>query len=63
VTGGTLSPGPKKPKFSKCSISNQILGEGYLWLVWVLYGIILSRNTSKSDLFMDQVDFMFFLRL
>ena len=28
LTGGTLSPGSEKPKFSKCSVSNQILGEG-----------------------------------
>ena len=36
VIGGTLSPGPEKPKFSKCSVSNQILGEGYICLLWVL---------------------------
>jgi hypothetical protein len=40
VTSGTLSPRPKKPKFSKCSPSNQISGEGYLWLVWISYGFI-----------------------
>ena len=60
VVVGTLSPGAEKPKFSKCSVLNQILGEGYLWLVWVLYGIILSRNTPQSYLFMTQVDFMLF---
>ena len=30
VIGRTLSLWPEKPKFSKCSVSNQILGEGYL---------------------------------
>ena len=39
VKGETLSPGPEKPKFSKCSISNQILGEGDICIVWVCYGI------------------------
>jgi len=63
VIGETLSPGPEKPKFSKLSVSKQILGEGYLWLLWVLYGLILSRNTPKCDLFMTQVDFMLFLNL
>jgi hypothetical protein len=63
VMGRTLSLGLEKTKFSKCSILNQISGEGYLWLVWVLYGIIFSIQTQKSDLFMTQVDFMLFLRL
>ena len=62
MTGGTPSLGLEKPKFSKCSVSNQILGEGYICLVWVLYGLISSRNTPKIDLFMTQVDFMLFLR-
>ena len=61
VTGGTLSPGPKKPKFSKCSVSNQISSEGFICMVWVLYGIISSRNTQKSYLFMTQMDFMFWV--
>lgn len=30
VTVGTLSLGLEKPKFSKCSVSNQISWEGYL---------------------------------
>ena len=63
MTIETLSPGPEKPKFSKCSVSNQILGEGYLWLLWVLYGLIFSINTSQIYLFMTQVDFMLFLKL
>ena len=63
MTIGTLSPRPKKPKFSNCSVSNEISGEDYLRLVWVWYGIIFSRNTSQSYLFMTQVDFMLFLRL
>ena len=61
VKGGTLSPTPEKPKFSRCSISNQISGEGCICLVWVCYDIISSRNTPQCDLFMTQVDFMFFL--
>ena len=62
VIGRTLSPGPEKPKFSKCSVLNQILGEGCIWLVKVLHGLISSRNLSQSDLFMTQVDFMLFLK-
>ena len=62
MIGGTLSPGPEKPKFSKYSLSNQILGEGYICLVCVLYGIISSRNTPQSDVFKTQIDFMLFLR-
>jgi hypothetical protein len=27
---GTLSPRPEKPKYLKCSVLNQISGEGYL---------------------------------
>ena len=30
VIGGTLNPGPEKLKISKCSVSSQILGEGWL---------------------------------
>ena len=63
MTIETLSLGLKNLKFSNCSVSNQILGEGYLWLLWVLNGIIFSIKTQKCDLFMTQVDFMFFLRL
>ena len=62
MTIGTVSLGHEKPKFSKCSISNQNSGEGYLLLVWVFYGIIFSINTSQSDLFMTQVDYMHFLK-
>ena len=60
VTGGTVSPGPEKPKISKCSVSNQISEEGCICLVRVYYGLISSKDTSKSDLFMTQVDFMHF---
>ena len=63
VTCGTVNAGPEKPKFLKCSVLNQISGEGYLWPIWVLCGLISSINTSKSVLFMTQVDFMPFLRL
>ena len=63
VASETLSPGPVKPKFSKCSVSNQILREGYLWIVWVFYGILFSRNTPQSYLCMTQVNFMLFHRL
>jgi hypothetical protein len=62
VTGKTLSPRPEKPKFSKCSVSNQISGEGCICLLLVLYGLIKSRKTPQSYLFMTQVDFMLFLR-
>ena len=62
MIGGALSPRPEKPKFSKCSVSNQILGEGFIWLVKVLHGIISPRNLSQSDLFMPQVDYMLFLK-
>ena len=30
AAGKTLSLGPEKPKFSKCFVLNQILGEGYI---------------------------------
>lgn len=63
VTIRTLSPRAEKLKFSKCSISNQISREVYLWLLWVLYGLIFSWNTWKFDLVMTQVDFKLFLRL
>ena len=63
VTNRTLSPGPEKLKFLKCSVSNQISWEGYLWILWVWYGLIFLINTPQSDLFMVQVDFMLFLRL
>ena len=63
VTSKTLSLGPEKPKILKYFVSNQILEEVYLWLVWVLYGLICSRNTPQCDLFMTQVDFMLFLKL
>ena len=62
MTVGILSPGLEKPKFLNCSVSNQISGEGYLWLLWVFCGLIFSRNTPQSYLFMTQVDFMLFLR-
>ena len=63
MTVGTLNSGPKKLKFSKCSVSNQISGECFLWLVWVWYGLIFPRNTPQSVFFMTQVDFMLFLKL
>ena len=63
VTVETLSTGPEKLKFSKCYISNQISGEAYLWLLWILYGLIFSQNTPQSYLFMNQSDFMLFLGL
>ena len=52
-----------KKKFSKFFVSNQISGEGYICILWVLYGIISSIKTPQSYLFMIQVDFMLFLRL
>ena len=60
--GEPWAHGPKKPKFSKCFVWNQISGEGCICLLWVLNGIILSRNTPKSDLSMTRVDFMCFLK-
>ena len=45
------------------SVLNQITGEGYLWLVWVLYGLIFKIKNQKSDLIMTQVDLMLFLSL
>ena len=63
MIGETLSLRLEKPKFSKCFVSNQILGEGYLWLVWERYGIISLGNTPQIYLFMTQGDFMLFLRL
>ena len=45
VTRETLSLGPEKPKFSKCSVSNQILVEGCICLEWLLNGLISSRKT------------------
>ena len=62
VTIETLSQGPKKPKFSKCFVLNQISGECCIWLVKVLHGRISSRILSQSDLFMTQVDYMLFLK-
>ena len=62
VIGGTLSTGPKKLKISKFSVSNQILGEGCLWLVKVLHGVILPRNRSQIDLCMFQVRYIHFLK-
>ena len=48
----------------KCGIylHDEEQGEGFIYLVWVLYGHISSGNTQKSDLFLTQVDFMLFLR-
>ena len=47
VTGETLRRGPEKQKKSKFFVSNQILGEVYLFLVWVLCDLIFSRNTPQ----------------
>ena len=55
-------PGARKLKNSKCSVSNQILGEGQIWLVKLLYGLIPSRNIPKTYLFMIQVENMLFLQ-
>ena len=56
-----MSPGPEKLKIWKCSVSIQISGEGWLWLVKVLHGLISSINLLYTDLFMIQVKKMFFL--
>ena len=48
---------------TRCFVSNQISAESYLWILFIWYALIFSRNTPKSDLFMTQVDFMLFLRL
>ena len=53
-------PGARKLKISKCSISNQISGEGWLWLLKVLNCLISSRNLLKNYLFMIQVKNMLF---
>ena len=45
-------PGAWKLKNSKCSVSNQILGEGQIWLVKLVYGLKTSRNLQKTELFM-----------
>ena len=55
-------PGARKLKNSKCSISNQISGEGKIWLVKVFHGLIPSRNLPQTKLFMIQVKNMFFLQ-
>ena len=54
-------PGAWKLKISKCSVSNQISGEGCIWLVKVINSLISSRDPSKTDLFMTQVMYMLFL--
>jgi hypothetical protein len=54
-------PRARKIKISKCSVSNQILGEGCIWPMKVIHGIISSRNISQNDLFMTQVMYMLFL--
>ena len=62
VTGETLRPWPEKLKISKCSVLNQILGEGCLWLLKVLHGLISQRNISQSYLCMFQVRYIHFLK-
>ena len=62
MIGGTLSPGPEKLKISKCSVLNQISGEGCFWIVKVLHGLISPRNLSQSDIFMFQVRYIHFLK-
>ena len=52
--------GARKLKISKCSILNQILGEGCIWLVKVLHGLISSINLLHNYLFMIQVNNMLF---
>ena len=54
-------PGTRKLKKSKCYVSNQILGEGQIWLVKLLYGLIPSINLPKTYLFMTQVMYILFL--
>ena len=61
-TGQKLSPGPENSKNSKCSVSNQISGEGQIWLVKVLYGLISSIRLPQTELFMIQVENMLFLQ-
>ena len=62
VTIRTLSPRLEKLKFSKCSISNQISGECYLWIMDILC-LFFSWKTLQVYLIMTQVDFKLFLRL
>ena len=61
VIDGNLSPEPEKLKISKCSISIQISGEGWLWLVKVLHGIISWIKLLQTNLFMLQVRNTLFL--
>ena len=62
MIGRTLSLGLEKPKFTKFFVSNQILGEVYICIVWVWNGLIKLINTTQSYLFMTQVYFMLFLK-
>ena len=54
--------GAWKLKNSKYSVSNQISGEGQIWIVKVLNGIIPSRKLPKMELFIIQVENMLFLQ-
>ena len=54
-------PEARKLKISKCSVSNQISGEGCIWLEKVLNSLISSRDPSQMELFMTQVMYMLFL--
>ena len=55
-------PKVRKLKISNCSVSNQILGEGCIWPLKVIHGLIPSRNISQTYLFMIQVKNMLFLK-
>ena len=61
VIDGNLSPEPEKLKISKCSVSNQSSGEGWLWLIKVCYGLISPRKLLQTYIFMIQVKNIIFL--